>query len=100
MEPLDDRELGELLRTWDAPGAPSGLHPPRDRRSRLWAWLLHGSIRIPVPAAAIALVVCATFLIWWSWTGRGSPPGTVSFAEFQPVKQLQPRVIRSSYDCQ
>ena len=97
MEPLDDRELGELLGTWQAPGAPAGMHPPRRVRETVWQWLIHGSIRIPVPALLGAMVVVAA-AVWWVAAERR--PATVTFREFQPVKELKMRVIRSDYEGQ
>ena len=56
---MDDQELNRLLREWKAPDAPSHLRPPSAPRS-WWAWLVTGSIRVPVPlAAALTLALVA-----------------------------------------
>jgi hypothetical protein len=96
MEPLDDKELNQLLRQWKAPDAPSTL----ERRiapqpASPWRWLLTGSIRIPVP---VGIVVVLMLVLWIMW-GRStvvpvvvqSPRGTL--ADFQPVEQLQPTIV-------
>jgi hypothetical protein len=69
MEPLNDplteEELNEYLRVWQAPDAPMGLKPPGAPRVPWWRWLVSGSIRVPVPAGLLAVVIVAL----WS-TGR------------------------------
>ena len=62
MEPLDDKELGELLRKWEAPHAPASLSRAvlANRKSR-WLWFVSGTIRVPVPVA-VALVLAG---IWF-----------------------------------
>ena len=102
MEPLNDQELNNLLREWRAPSAPPSLEEkffPRGHRGPWWRWLLRGSIRIPVPvaAAAAAILLLAVFLSVWNRPPAGGPGGEVRLADFQPVKQLQPRIIRSSH---
>ena len=97
MEPLDDKELNGLLREWKAPDAPPSLQRrvlPRPR-SR-WRWFLTGSIRIPAPVGIAAIVILAL----WMAFGRPAPApvvqaprGASTLADFQPVEQLQPKVI-------
>jgi hypothetical protein len=102
MEPLNDHELNELLREWQAPPAPAGLKPPKEPRSSWWRWLLNGTVRVPVPAGILTVVILA-LSVYWAVTARQvveKPPQTVRFADFQPVKQLQPRIIRSGYESQ
>lgn len=101
MEPLDDRELHQLLRQWQAPDAPSHLRPPSPpAREPWWRWLVTGTIRIPVPVgmALVALVAAA----WMFSTPRREPVlGTqpsvnhpvVSLADFQPVQEVEVRVV-------
>jgi hypothetical protein len=97
MEPLNDKELNDLLRQWRAPQAPASLAgkvlPKRSWRS----WLLTGSIRIPVP---VALVAAMAALVWVLIVNRPATPAdvTVSLSDFQPVPQLEPRIIRSAYE--
>ena len=63
MEPLNEKELNQLLRVWEAPSAPKGLRSPAGvARAAWWRWLFTGSIRIPVPAVAAAAVVLVA--IW------------------------------------
>ena len=94
MEPLNDDELNHLLGQWKAPDAPASLAAKvLPRRTPWWA----RSIHIPIPVA-VAIVVAAVAV--WLYSS-GSPPrqveqpssGTVSLADFQPVKQLEPRVV-------
>lgn len=97
MEPLDEKELNNLLRKWEAPAAPAGLGRrllPRSRR--WWRWLFTGTIRVPVPVgfAAVALIV---FWLYYSKPPAvapiNQPAGPVTFADFQPVRQLDPVLV-------
>jgi hypothetical protein len=91
---MNDDLLKELLREWRAPEAPTYLETKLfAARKPWWQWLLTGSIRIPVPAMLLALIVLAAifFVI-----RRPEPAG--GLADFQAVKQLNPRVIRSNYE--
>jgi hypothetical protein len=78
MDPLNDDELNQLLRRWEAPAAPTTLRIPvrtapetsdGPSRKRAWSWLWNGRIQIPVPIGALALVVVAAF-----WMYSGSEP--------------------------
>ena len=100
MEPLNDKELSDLLRQWRAPQAPVSLQEkffPLAERMPWWRWLLQGSIRVPVPALVAAMVL---LLLVFSGvtTQKPAPPAprTVTLADFQPVKQMQIRIIRSA----
>jgi len=95
---MDDKELSQLLRRWKAPETPSSLTrrvlPPK--RSG-WRWLLTGSIRIPVPLGVAALLVLA---LWLLIDRKPAPepiaqpaPDSITLADFQPVHQLEPRVL-------
>jgi hypothetical protein len=97
MEPLDDDELNQLLQRWQAPPAPHNLHervfPPQ---KSWWAWLLTGSVPIPVPAIIAAAIVIA---LWLHFSRPASPvrvkqPGSVSLADFRPVEQLEPVLVQ------
>jgi hypothetical protein len=65
---LEDGELNRLLASWQTPETPGGLdqrvlasYRGHFNRGRLWRRWLMGSIRIPVPIAAVALLsLCAT----------------------------------------
>ena len=95
MEPLDDEELSQLLRQWTAPPAPASLGPRIRPRRSWWRWLVTGTVRIPVPVG-IAAVVLAALWVYSSGASRRAAPRpapSVSLADFQPVMQLEPRVI-------
>ncbi len=100
MEPMDDGELDELLREWQAPAAPGHLRAPV-RTQPWWRWLMTGTIRVPVPvglAAAVALLVGA-----WMYSSATRDPGistqpastqpAVSLADFQPVAEAELRYV-------
>jgi len=65
---MEERELDRVLREWKAPDAPPHLRPPRARGSRL-RWLITGSIRVPVPAAIVAVLLAAL----WVASARTEP---------------------------
>ena len=95
MEPTDDPKLSELLREWQAPGAPPSLDARvLCKRERWWSFLLTGSIRVPVPVgvaiAAILLVMAAALLRQRAAAPVVSP---VSLVDFRPVEDLNVRVI-------
>src|SRR5262245_55829638 len=97
MEPLDDNELNQLLRAWEAPGAPTSLERRLFRgRSPWWAWLFTGSIRVPVPVG-IAALIAILLLFRYRKTPMPMPPApaarSVSLADFQPVEHLEPVVV-------
>jgi hypothetical protein len=97
MEPLDDKELNQLLQRWEAPGAPPSLQKrlAPASPSRRWRWLLTGSVRIPVPVGLAAIVA----FIVWMLAGRTppapvpQPAASISLADFQPVGQLEPKIV-------
>ena len=97
MEPLDENELNQLLRRWEAPPAPPTLRGrvfPAQKKS-WWGWLLTGTVRVPVPLALAAAVLLA---LWIHYSRPSSPvrvaqPSTVSLADFQPVRQLEPVLV-------
>jgi hypothetical protein len=98
MEPVDDRELRDLLKQWRAPDTPRSLdervlRPP----APLWRLLLTGWIRIPVP---VALGVTAILLVLMVALLRQPPtaepaPSSISLTNFRPVSDLNLRVIRN-----
>ena len=94
MHPLNDDELQDLLRQWQAPAAPSRMKPPT-RKPNVLHWLVSGSLRVPVPIGVCALLVLL-FLAMQVLRERVAPAATLG--DFQPVKQLQPRVLRNIYD--
>src|SRR5262245_12788318 len=96
MDPLDDKELEHLLRQWTAPPTPAGLgQRVLARRESWWRWLLTGTIRVPVPIG-VAVMVAVGFWIYSSVAVRSPalrPAVSVSLADFQPVPQLEPRIV-------
>jgi hypothetical protein len=115
MDPFDDRELSRLLREWKAPEAPTTLDqgmrrggpsasaaaaadksgPPDGPPLPWWRWLFAGTIRVPVP---IAVAVALLLAVWAHTRLPGTAPlteaePTVSLADFEPVPQLEPRVV-------
>jgi ferric-dicitrate binding protein FerR (iron transport regulator) len=104
MEPLNDRELSEMLAEWKAPEAPPTLRARvLPARQPWWRWMLTGTIRIPAPVALAAALVAAIW-IYVAATARpaatGSEPGetnpVVSLADFEPVERVEPRVVGES----
>jgi hypothetical protein len=100
MEPLNENELSELLRRWEAPVAPQSLEHRVLPRKASWRWLFTGTIRIPVPVGIAAVVLLAL----WLYSGMPSrepvtpAPTGVSLADFQPVRQLEPRIVTENND--
>jgi hypothetical protein len=105
MEPLDDKELNQLLRQWKAPATPARIEQRvLPRSAPWWKWLFMGAIRVPVPVA-LAMVAVLALVFYFRTSDKPKPapqnashPGTVSLADFQPVKQLEPRVIGRGYE--
>jgi len=95
MEPLNDRELDDLLRQWQTQPAPASLTSKilQARHRPGWKWLLTGSIRVPVPfALAFGVLLIALFLT------VTHPESQRVHSGFQPVERLEPHIIRSSYE--
>ena len=100
MEPLDDKELKQLLRQWDAPPAPATLKRRVFGPQSRWSWLLTGSFRVPVPVAFAAVILVA---FWIYYSRPGTPevsqpvtvaqPASVSLTDFKPVRQLEPILV-------
>src|SRR4030095_13840575 len=96
MEPLDEQELKQLLRQWEAPAAPPSLEARIVAAKKpWWNWLVTGSVRVPVPVALAA----AFLLALWIYSSRPAAPArdlqpqTVSLSDFKPVKQLEPVLV-------
>src|SRR5437762_1132919 len=97
MEPLDDKELNQLLRTWEAPGAPKAIERRLFRgRPQWWTWLFTGTIHVPVPVGIAALVAILLWFHYWK-APVSAPPApaarSVSLADFRPVEHLEPVVV-------
>ena len=70
MEPLDDKELNQLLRKWEAPSAPATMRIATNSHRSPWTWLWSGRIHVPVPVGA-AIVFGA--LAFWVYSNRTVP---------------------------
>jgi hypothetical protein len=103
MQLLNDDELRGLLRLWNAPHTPSGLedrvlaaaNPSPFKRG--WRWLVAGSIRVPVP---VGIAACVLLLLLALQVLRKPKQTVGSLSQFQPVTELKPRIVRSSYETQ
>jgi hypothetical protein len=106
MQPLNDDELRGLLRLWHAPPTPSSLEnrvlaaarssPLKSSPLRGYLrWLATGSIRVPVP---VGVVACVLLLLLAFQVLRAPKQPVGSLSQFQPVTELRPRIIRSSYE--
>jgi hypothetical protein len=101
MEPMNDEDLKDVLREWRAPGAPKELERKvfaAAKRPGL-LWLLTGSVRVPVPALVLALIVIAALF----YSMRRPEPRAANqsgLAGFQPVHELNPRVVGRNYEVQ
>jgi hypothetical protein len=101
MQPLNDDELRGLLRLWHAPPAPPSLknrvlataNPSPVRR--YLRWFATGSIRVPVP---VGIGACVLLLLLAFQVLRTPKQPVGSLSQFQPVTELRPRIIRSSYE--
>lgn len=134
MDPLDDKELNQLLQKWEAPDAPAGMRVATGRAQKsLWKWVWSGRIHVPVPVGLAMIFGAIAFWIYSSTSvqkpiaipaGKAvvnptapqvspnppatprpvehdSPPAggneaavTAALSGFQPVQQLEPKVIR------
>jgi hypothetical protein len=100
---MNDEELQDLLREWRAPSAPVDLE------ARIWAaksgsgrgllWLLTGSVRVPVPALLLVLVLIAV-LFYSLRKPEAQVANQTGLAGFQPVRELNPRVVGRNYEVQ
>jgi hypothetical protein len=96
MEPLNDEQLKEILGEWHAPKASADLEARvLAPRHPWWMWLLTGSVSVPVPVLVAALLLAALAAFVYSARKSDDPVG---LANFQPVKQLNVRIIRSNYE--
>jgi cytochrome c-type biogenesis protein CcmH/NrfG len=92
---MTDDELRGMLRRGEAPAAPARLRAAVFPEKRAPWW--RRSVRVPAPIAACILVLLALGL-WRAMTPRvvyrEAPREYVTFREYQPVKELRPRIIR------
>ncbi len=93
VQTMTDDELRSKLGAWQAPPAPETLRARVfPRRRSPFQWLLSGEIRVPVPIALAAL--CLLIFIGY----RAMRPAAGSLSDFKQVEQLQPRIVRTSYE--
>jgi hypothetical protein len=136
MKEINDKELHELMKKWDVPEIPPSLTENllQQYRSRLkwnWHWLITGSLRVPVPVAALAMLIIfglaivaikqmtltppllqtqvvnrvieipviqdstITDTVYSQFSTPDAIPGHFDLREFQPIKSLAPRIVRS-----
>jgi len=92
MEPLDDKELNQLLRKWEAPRAPAAMRVAAEgtRQSR-WRWIWSGRIRVPVPVGAAIVFGALAFGIYANRTvpaPLANPVGNATVTP--PAPQVSP----------
>jgi hypothetical protein len=98
MQPLNDEELRSVMNKWVAPATPTSLESrvmAATRRGQWWRWLVTGSIRVPVPVMAGCLILLLLLAVQ---TFHKPAPVKQELAAFEPVKELKPRIIRSSHE--
>jgi hypothetical protein len=97
METLNDDELKQALRQWQAPNAPASLERRVMPRETWWRWFITGSVRIPVPALiAAAVVILAVYSAFGEKPNPAPVKPTVSLSDFQPVESVEVKVVRRS----
>lgn len=90
MEPLDDKELNQLLRKWDAPAAPANMRIPASPPSQSpWRWLWAGRIHVPVPAGA---AIVFGVLAFWIYSNRAVPSSVATPAGNTVASPATPQV--------
>ncbi len=99
MKPLNDDELRDLLEQWRVPPAPPSLRREFsvEKKPGRWRWLT-AEIRVPAPVGALTLVALVVLAILAFRPAPRSPaPIELDIADFQPVKSLNPRIVRSDH---
>ena len=83
-------------------GSAAGACRTRSLRATLvyrwWYWLINGAIRVPVPVGLLGVADPGAFDLLGRFrasAGLDRQARTVTLVDFEPVKQLQPRIIRS-----
>jgi hypothetical protein len=91
MEPLDDKELNQLLRKWEAPAAPEGMRvATSDSHRSLRKWLWSGRIHVPVPVGAAIVFGAFAFFIYSSRTVPAPVANPVGNAVVTPAAPQVP----------
>ena len=91
MEPLNDRELDQLLRQWEAPAAPRTLRAPVGHHSSLWQWLWSGKLQLPVPVGLAVLVAGAGLWIYMASRPAPQAPSKASIPAAPLVAPVESR---------
>jgi hypothetical protein len=92
MDPLNDDELRQMLRTWEAPNAPDSLRRAVRTNRFFWVrWLLTGTLRIPVPVGVAVTIL----IVGLMWTLLRPSRETETLGGFQVVDEIRLKVIRS-----
>jgi len=87
---LTEQELDALLPGWKTPAAPARLRTSLFGAAETKWWRM--SIRIPVPVAALLLVLLAVA----AWQSMKPVTERYGGSELQPVTELRPRIVRSA----
>ena len=80
MLPISNDELHALLCEWKPPDVPADLEgrvqKAFEKRKRLsWRWWLTGTVRMPVPVCAAAVILLTGFVVvWFRIAGAPAPP--------------------------
>jgi hypothetical protein len=83
--PLNDDELKQALRQWQAPNAPASLERRVLPQDPWWRWLLTGTVRIPVPALIATAVAVATVFAGLAADSNNPPISCAAFPEQEIV---------------
>ena len=70
------------------------------RHQPWYGWLLRGSVRVPVPALVLLVVILSALTYLFPRNRQALPVSAreVSLSDFQPVTELKPRIIRSTHE--
>lgn len=97
----DDSQLKALLAEWKAPPVPPSLEAAirAEAHPGLWRRWLSAEIRIPAPIGVAGLAGVLVLLFALAG-GPAASPGSdgLDVRDFQPVENLNPRIIRSSHE--
>lgn len=100
MEPLNDRDLDDLLAAWRAPSMPPEVDRRimHQRRGAWMSWLLKGRIVLPVPVLALVTLGILVLAAVTVRVPRTNESPAARSQGLQPVKHLNIRIIRSGYE--
>jgi hypothetical protein len=102
----DDRGLRDLLKEWKAPATPPALERRvlvlTGGRTRWWAYLWRGSIRVPVPVACCLATVMVALMVFAGveFTRHPAPASPCVAVKTAPVeKPGKPFICRVTQAC-